>query len=102
MARDLLGRLEDRPDRQVGVGGERRAEPVGLVGHLDVEGVAVGIGVDGDGGDAHLPTRPHDANGDLAAVRDEELRVVSSVLVTRVSFSLPASSTIPLARSPTC
>ena len=68
----LLGRLEDRPDRQVGVGGEGGTEPVGLVRHLDVEGVAVGIGVDGDGGDPHLPTRPQDAHGDLAAVRDEQ------------------------------
>ena len=48
----LRGRLEDRADREVGVGRERRADPVGLVGHLDVQRIAVGVAVDGDRGDA--------------------------------------------------
>ena len=33
----------------------------------------VGLGVDGDGGDAHLAAVAHDAAGDLAAVGDEDL-----------------------------
>ena len=50
----LLEDLEDLLDVQVGLGGRRRAEQVGLVGALDVQRVAVGLGVDGDGRDAEL------------------------------------------------
>jgi hypothetical protein len=35
--------------------------------------VAVGFGVDGDGGDAELVERADDAHGDLAPVGDEDL-----------------------------
>ena len=44
-----------------------------LVGHLDVPGARVGLGVDGDGGDAEPLGRAHDAAGDLAAVGDQQL-----------------------------
>ena len=46
---------------------------VGFVGETDVRGVAVGVGVDGDRGDAQLAGRPQDAHGDLAPVGDEQL-----------------------------
>ena len=39
----------------------------------DVKGGAVGLGVDRDGADAHLMERADDADGDLTAVRDEDL-----------------------------
>src|SRR5919197_197782 len=66
------GRVEDRADRQVRVGREPRADPVGLVGHLDVEGVTVGVRVHGHGAEAQLANRPDDPNGDLPPVRDQD------------------------------
>ena len=50
----LLDDLEDPLDVEVALGGRRAAEQVGLVGALDVQRVAVELGVDGDGGDAEL------------------------------------------------
>ena len=41
------------------------------VGQLDVQGVLVGRGVDGDGLDAKLAAGADHADGDLAAVRHE-------------------------------
>ena len=57
------------------VGLRRRAGPeqVRLAGALDVLRVAVGLRVDGDGGDAELVERADDADGDLAAVGDQDL-----------------------------
>ncbi len=68
------GRVHDRLDREVRGGGERRADPIRLVGHLHVEGVAVGVRVHRHGRDAHLAGRPHDPDGDLASVGDQEPR----------------------------
>ena len=70
----LAGGVEDGADRQVGVGRERRSDPERLVGHLHVQGVAVRVGVDGDGGEAELSAGPDDADGDLASVGDQDLR----------------------------
>src|SRR5690606_32647067 len=42
------------------------------VGEPHEAGRGVGDGVDGDGGDAHLPTGPDDPFGDLAPIGDEE------------------------------
>jgi hypothetical protein len=69
-----LGGLEDRADRQVRVDGQRRADAVRGVGHLDVERIPVGVGVDGHRLVTELADRPDDADGDLSAVRDEYLR----------------------------
>ena len=73
----------------VGVGQSRGAEDVGevavarlpgrradadiLVGHEDVEGVGIRLGVDGNGADAELPTGADDAQCDFPAVGDENL-----------------------------
>ena len=43
-----------------------------LVGHLDMQRAGIGVGIDGDGGDAHAPRGADDAAGDLAAVGDED------------------------------
>ena len=63
----------DLVDAEVALGRGRGADGVGLVGHAHVERGAIDVGVDGDGGDAHLVERAGDADGDLAAVRDEDL-----------------------------
>ena len=67
------GDFEDAVAAEVGVDGGRGAEAVGLVGVEDVEGGAVGVGVDGDGRDAELAAGPDEAEGDFAAIGDEDL-----------------------------
>ena len=44
-----------------------------LVRHLDMQRVRVGVGIDGDGRDAHLAGGLDDAAGDLAAIGDQDL-----------------------------
>ena len=51
----------------------RGADRYRLIGHLDVQPVAVGLGIDRHRLDAELPRRLDDAAGDLAAVGDEDL-----------------------------
>ncbi len=68
----LRGGLEDLADRQVRVRRQRRADPLRLIGHLDVERIAVGVAVDGDRGVAELSDGADDAHGDLAAVGDQD------------------------------
>jgi hypothetical protein len=46
---------------------------VRLVGGADEQGLAVDLAVDGHRGDAHLPQRPDDPDGDLAPVGDQHL-----------------------------
>ena len=60
--------IEVRPDRLA-----RLADQVGLVGLEAVQGVAVFVRVDGDRADAQLVGRAEDADGDLAAIGDEQL-----------------------------
>ena len=69
----LLDGVEDGLGVQVALGRRLAAEGVRLVGHPDVQGFAVEVGVDGDGGDAHLAAGPDDTDGDFAAVGDEDL-----------------------------
>ena len=69
----LLARGDDPVHREVRLAAGCRADGDGLVGELDVQRVAVGLGIDGDGGDAHAPGRLDDAAGDLAAVGDQDL-----------------------------
>ena len=49
-----------------------RADADGLVGESHVQRFAVGLGVDGDGLDAELAAGADDAQGDLAAIGDQD------------------------------
>ncbi len=49
------------------------ADAVGLVGLETVQGEAVLMGVEGDGANPQLVGRAEDADGDLAAVGDQQL-----------------------------
>lgn len=64
--------VEDLVLHEVGLGRGAAVEGVGLVGHPDVQRVAVGVGIDGDGRDAAVGARTSDADRDLAAVCDPE------------------------------
>ena len=68
-----LGRRDDLLDHEVGLCRCCRADVDGFVGHLDVQGIAVGIGVDGDGLDAEAACGLDHAAGDLAAIGDQDL-----------------------------
>ena len=63
---------DDPLDVEVGLGGRGRPQPIGEVRGLRVGGLGVGIGVDGDGLDAQIAAGADDAQGDLAAVGDED------------------------------
>lgn len=53
---------------------------VRLVGHLDVQAVLVGIGVDGDGADTELARSADNTARDLSTVRDQDLLEALGVL----------------------
>ena len=67
-----LGRADDAVRPQVAVGTLRSADADGLVGQLDVERLHIGLGVDGQGLDPEFAAGPDDAEGDFAAVGDED------------------------------
>ena len=67
------GDLDDLGDVEVGLGRGGATEGVGLVGEPHEEGVAVRVGVDRDRPDPGVLAGADDADGDLAAVGDEDL-----------------------------
>ena len=68
----LLGDLDQLVDAQVRLGRGVAAERVRLVGLPHVQRVPVGIGIDGDGGEAVVTAGPGDPDGDLSTVGDED------------------------------
>ena len=67
------GDVEQFVDAQVGVGGGLAVQRVRLVGEAGVRRVPVGVGVDGDAGQAGVLAGPDDSDGDLAAIGDQYL-----------------------------
>src|SRR5207247_8584159 len=77
MDRVGAGRLRDvyEPlDVEVALGGGGGPDRVHLVGHEHMKRLAVRLGEDSGARDAGLAARAGQAHGDLAAVRDEDLR----------------------------
>ena len=70
----LGGGVEDLVEDEVGLGGRGAAEGECLIRQLDEQGVGVGLGVHGNAGQAGILRRADHADGDLAAVGDEDLR----------------------------
>ena len=62
-----------RSAREVAVGTAGAADADGFVGQLHLEGLAVGLGVNGESLDAEFAAGAHDAQGDFAAVGDEDI-----------------------------
>jgi hypothetical protein len=80
--------MEDLVDDEVALGCRRAAERECLVGQPDVQGVPVGVGVHRHRLEAGILASPDDADGDLAAVGDQDcMHVVRtlSVVATRDS-----------------
>ncbi len=69
----LFGGLDQGLHVQVALARRRRADVDRLVGVADVEGLFVGVGVDGDGRDAELLAGADDAQRYLPAVGDQNL-----------------------------
>ena len=69
----LLGRGDQLVDVQVALGGGLPAQREGLVGHADVRGIGIRLGVHRDGGDALVLCGADDADRDFAAVGDHHL-----------------------------
>ena len=63
---------ENGRDRQVRLARGGGTDAHGLVGEADVARGAIGVGIDGDGAQAHAAGGLDDPAGDLAAVGDEE------------------------------
>ena len=62
----------DLVDDQIALRRRRRADRDRGVGHLDMERVAVGLGIDRDGFNAHPPRGLDDPAGDLAAIGNQD------------------------------
>ena len=68
----LQAGVDDPVDDEIRGRGRRRPDRDRLVGHLHMEGVTVDIAIDGDGCDPHPARGFDDANGDLAAIGDQD------------------------------
>ncbi len=65
---------EDRGNVEIAVSYAAAAHAIALVGELNVHGVAVCLGVDGDGGNAHLTAGADNTHRNLAAVGNQNFR----------------------------
>ena len=92
--------FENRVGVQIGLRRRARADAHRLVGHLDMQGVAVGVGIDRDGGDAHAPRGLDDSAGDFAPIRNQNLLEHASTgpvrADLRVAFRRSAGSGKPM------
>ena len=68
----LADGVHDLVDHDIGLVGGRWPDMHGLVGHLDMQRVTVGVGIDSDGLNTHLLGGLDDAAGDLAPVGDQD------------------------------
>ena len=82
-----------RSHAEVRLAARRGADAHRLVGLADVRRGRVGVGVDGDAGDAHRAQRPQHAPGDLAAVGHQHLS--ESVDSRRPHVALTSRNTPP-------
>ncbi len=67
----LAAGLDDLLHHQIAFGGRRWSDQDGLIGHFDVQRVAVGLGIDRNRLYSHAAGGLHDPAGDLAAVGDQ-------------------------------
>src|SRR5580700_10825528 len=68
--RDFSG-ADDLRDVQIAFAAARRPDADGFIGEANVQGIAVGFGVDCDGLDAQFPAGGKDAQGDFAAIGNQ-------------------------------
>ena len=68
----VVGDLDYAFKLQIGLAGRRAPDVVCLIGIAGVDRGTVGVGVDGNGGDAKFAARSHHADGDLAAIGNQD------------------------------
>ena len=69
----LPGDVDQTVDAEVAIGGAVAAQRPGLVGHPNVPGRAIAVGVHRNGGQTGLAGRANHADRDLASIGDENL-----------------------------
>src|SRR5580698_6378077 len=84
----LLDGAEDRLGVEVALGRRLAAEGVGLVGHADMQGVAIEVGVHGHRADAELAARPDDPDGDLTTICNKDLLNHAGLSSVRRTFTI--------------
>jgi hypothetical protein len=67
----LAAGLDDLLHHQIAFRGRRRPDQNGIVGHLDVERITIGLGINSDRLDPHAAGGLDDPAGDLAAIGDQ-------------------------------
>ena len=67
----LLTGLNDTVRKQIRLRCWCGSDPHRFIGHLHMHGIPVGVRIDGDRRDSHLPRRLDDATGDFPSVRDK-------------------------------
>ena len=94
-----LGGADDPVDLQVAVGGLGRADAIGFVGQFQVGGAAVGLAEDGHGLDAQLAAGAEDAQGDFAAVGNQDSLEHGYSPVSTLNRGCPNSTGAPFSTS---
>jgi hypothetical protein len=89
------GRRDQLVDDEVTLAGGRRSDRHRLVREQDVKRLAIGLGEDGDGLDAELAARPDDPDGDLAAIRDEDLLERGAHVASMIAGTDPSPLPLP-------
>src|SRR6185369_4863631 len=90
-----LAGIDDLLGDQVGLAGGGRAEQHGLVGEADVAGVGVGLGIDGDGADAHAAGGFDHSTSDLPAVGDQNLVEHGDYSASQLGWRLSRKAAMP-------
>ena len=67
----LAAGLDDLVDQQIALGRGRRADQHRVIGHFDMQRIAVGLGIHGYRLDPHAARSLDDPAGDLAAICDQ-------------------------------
>jgi hypothetical protein len=81
---------QDTVAAQIGVARGRRADAGCFIGQATCRRAGVGVGVDGDGGDPHLLAGADDADGDLAAIGDQDFAKHGNYQTISVEIGLPS------------
>ena len=68
----LLAGVQDLVDDEIGLRRRRGADVDGFIGHLDMQRIAIGVRINGDGADTHFAGGLDDPAGDFATVGDED------------------------------
>ena len=68
----LARRFDHALDIEIAVARARRSEQNGLIGHRHMHGATVGLRIDGNRAQAHRFRGADHADGDLAAIGDQE------------------------------